>query len=143
MTSTDSFVGGKSKAEIKLVRRRGRREQGGTADHRHGRGSPAAALGRRFFSPGSAMMAPANLSSKKAIAFKARGDGKTYQVMLFSGSFAAPRPARPSRPAHWEDHRIPLADFDGADGSGLMGVFFGGSDEAGPFELYIDDVRFE
>ena len=32
------------------------------------------------------MMQPANLSSKKAISFRARGDGKTYSIMTFSMS---------------------------------------------------------
>src|SRR5262249_28875017 len=97
-----------------------------------------------FFSPGPFPMAPANLSSRKAITFRARGDGKTYQVMIFS-SASGGAPPRPSfhAGAAWEEHGFRFADFDGADSSGLMGVFFGGGDEPGPFELRIDDVRFE
>jgi hypothetical protein len=36
-----------------------------------------------------------------------------------------------------------LKDFDGCDGNGLTGLFFGGGAEAGPFELRIDGVRFD
>ena len=42
-----------------------------------------------------------------------------------------------------EPHRFELKEFDGCDGSGLMGVFFGGGPATGPFELLIDEVRFE
>jgi len=37
-----------------------------------------------MFSPGPAPMAPVNLSSRKAIGFWAKGDGQTYQVMIFA-----------------------------------------------------------
>ena len=89
-------------------------------------------------------MAPANLSSKTAIRFRAKGDGKTYQVVLFSAASGG-APARRNFPAgaDWSEHRFPLKDFDGADGTGLMGVFVGGGDAVGPFELLIDDVRFD
>jgi hypothetical protein len=144
MVSTDAFVGGKSKAELKLVPGGAHDSKGalritGTIEDR-----PQPRWAGAFFSPGPFPMAPANLSSKKAIAFRAKGDGKTYQVMIFS-SASGGAPARRSfqAGATWEEHRFQLADFDGADGSGLMGVFFGGGDEPRPFELLIDDVRFE
>jgi len=37
-----------------------------------------------MFSPGPTPMAPVNLSARKAIQFWAKGDGQTYQLMLFS-----------------------------------------------------------
>ncbi|MBW3542037.1 MAG: hypothetical protein KY476_17345 [Planctomycetes bacterium] len=43
----------------------------------------------------------------------------------------------------WKQHRYELKAFDGADGRGVTGLFFGSGAEAGPFELLIDDVRFE
>jgi imidazolonepropionase-like amidohydrolase len=142
--STDAFVGGKSKAEMKLVPGGANHSKGalritGTIEDR-----PQPRWAGAFFSPGPAPMAPANLSSKKAIAFRARGNGQSYQVMLFS-SAAGRAPARRSFKAggEWEEYRFKFAEFDGADGSGLMGVFFGAGDQAGPFELLIDDVRFE
>ena len=34
----------------------------------------------------------------------------------------------------WQQHRFELKDFDGCDSRGLMGIFFGGGTEVGPFE---------
>jgi hypothetical protein len=97
-----------------------------------------------MFSPGAAMMQPANLSAKKAISFRAKGDGKTYSIMTFSMSGGFSR-AEKSFVAgkEWQKHRFELKDFNGCDGTGFMGLFFGGGPETGPFELWIDDVRFD
>jgi hypothetical protein len=97
-----------------------------------------------FFSPGAAMMQPANLSSKKAISFRAKGDGKTYAIMTFSMSGGFSRAEKHFVAGeNWEKHPLELKEFDGCDGSGLMGIFFGGSPAIGPFELLIDDVRMD
>jgi hypothetical protein len=37
-----------------------------------------------LYSPGAAPMQPANLSSKKAISFWAKGDGKTYTLIVLT-----------------------------------------------------------
>jgi imidazolonepropionase-like amidohydrolase len=97
-----------------------------------------------LFCPGKTMMAPANLSSKKAISFWAKGDGKTYNVMLFAQSFGY-RPIQKefSAGGEWKLYRMAIKDFSGCDGTDIMAVFFGGSPAAGAFELQIDDVRFE
>jgi imidazolonepropionase-like amidohydrolase len=144
MVSTDSFVGGKSKASMKLAPggaegSKGALQIAGTIQDR-----PQPRWAGALFSPGSAMMQPANLSSKKAISFRARGDGKTYSIMTFSMSGGFSR-AEKSFVAgkEWQKHRFELKDFGGSDGTALMGVFFGGGPATGPFELLIDDVRFE
>jgi hypothetical protein len=43
----------------------------------------------------------------------------------------------------WQSHRFELKDFDGCETSALMGVFIGASPQTGPYELQIDDVRFD
>ena len=142
--STDSFIGGKSQAQIQLVAggaegSRGALRISGTIEDRS---QPrwAGAL----FSPGAGMMAPANLSSKKAIAFRARGDGKTYSIMTFSmsGGFARAEKTFVAG-KDWKLHRFQIRDFEGCDGTALMGLFLGAGPEIGPFELLIDDVRLE
>ncbi len=144
MVSTDSFVGGKSKASLKLVPGGAEGSKGALAITGTIQDRPQPRWAGALFSPGTAMMQPANLSSKKAISFRAKGDGKTYSIMTFSmsGGFAR---AEKSFVAgkEWQRHRFDLKDFDGCDGTGLMGLFFGGGPESGPFELLIDDVRFE
>jgi imidazolonepropionase-like amidohydrolase len=144
MVSTDSFVGGKSKATLKLVPGGAEGSKGALAITGTIQDRPQPRWAGALFSPGSAMMQPVNLSSKKAISFRARGDGKTYSIMTFSMSGAFSR-AEKSFVAgkEWQKHRFELKDFAGCDGSGLMGVFFGGGPATGPFELLIDDVRFD
>ena len=89
-------------------------------------------------------MSPADLSSKKAISFWAKGDGKPISIMIFSESRGfAPSMKTVESGKEWTRHRFELKDFDGDDGRGLLGVFFGGGAEVGPFEFRIDDVRFE
>jgi imidazolonepropionase-like amidohydrolase len=142
--STDSFVGGKSEAKIQLVAggaegSKGALKISGTIEDR-----PQPRWAGALFSPGAAMMQPANLSAKRAISFQARGDGKSYSIMTFSlsGDFARAERQFVAGKA-WEKHRFELKDFDGCDGSALMGIFFGSGPAVGPFELLIDDVRFE
>ena len=66
-------------------------------------------------------MQPANLSSKKAISFWAKGDGKTYTLMVLtesrSGSSGEP-PAMTSFVAgpEWKQYTFPFSAFD-TDGS--------------------------
>jgi len=142
--STDSIVGGKSKAEFKLVSGGAGKSKGsllvrGTIDEK-----PQPRWAGAMFSPGPAPMAPANLSAKKAITFWAKGDGKSCSIMVFARSNGyAPSIKTFVAGKEWEQHRFALKDFDGCDPGGLLGVFFGGGAEAGPFEFQIDDVRFE
>ncbi len=144
VVSTDSLVGGKSKAEIKLVAGGAGKSKGslrvrGTIDDR----APPRWAGA-MFSPGPTPMAPANLAAKKAIVFRARGDGKTCSIMVFAQSNGfVPSIKTFVAGSEWEEHRFALKDFEGCDAHGLMGVFFGGGAEAGPFDFQIDDVRFE
>ncbi len=142
--STDSFVGGKSKASLELVAggaegSKGALKIGGTIE-----GRPQPRWAGALFSPGAGMMAPANLSSKRAISFRAKGDGKTYSIMTFSMSGGFARSEKTFVAGNqWQKHRFELKDFDGCDGSALMGVFLGAGPDVGPFELRIDEVRFE
>jgi imidazolonepropionase-like amidohydrolase len=98
--------------------------------------------GAMFF-PGAAPMAPVNLSSKHALRFWARGDGRTYQVFVFSQR-RGPMPARVSFPAttEWCRITIPLAALD-LDGADLEAIFIGQLAAPGRFALAIDGVRLD
>jgi len=144
MGSTDIYVGGKSKAEFSIVPGGAEKSKGslriaGTIEDR---AQPrwAGAL----FSPGKAPMSPADLSSSKAITFWARGDGKPASIMIFAearGFAPAIKTFEPGK--EWARHRIEIKEFEGSDGKGILGLFFGGGAEVGPFAFQIDDVRFE
>jgi hypothetical protein len=143
MVSTDALRGGKSKAEVSLV--------GGARDSGHAlkiTGTIEAGPGQHWagvlFSPGAQPFAPANLSARRGISFRARGDGKPAYVMVFSqvrGFIPATKTFSAGR--EWTPVRFDWKDFDGVDGSGTLGVFIGGGARPGPFELQIDDVTLE
>jgi imidazolonepropionase-like amidohydrolase len=144
MVSTDAFMGGKSKAQIGVA-------DGGANGSAHAlriTGTIDAAVGTHWagvmFSPGAQPFAPANLSGKSGISFWAKGDGKTASVMVFSQARGfIPATKTFLAGADWKRFRYEWRDFDSLDGSGTMGIFFGGGDAPGPFELQIDEVRLE
>jgi hypothetical protein len=142
--SSDSLIGGKSKAEFKMVPGGATGSKGsmlvsGTIDAK-----ATQAWAGVMFSPGAFPMSPANLSAKKAVSFWAKGEGKPANVMLFfQANGYTPAVKRFEAGKEWKRHRFELSEFSGCDGSGLMGVFFGGTPVPGPFSFQIDEVRFE
>jgi imidazolonepropionase-like amidohydrolase len=142
--STDALIGGKSKAAMAIAPEGSAGSKGSLKVSGNVEGQTQSRWAGVMFSPGPSPMAPANLSAKKAISFWAKGDGKPASVMLFfqaNGFIPAQKPFQTGK--DWKQFRFPLADFNGCDGSGLLGVFFGGSIEPGPFSFQIDEVRFE
>lgn len=142
--STDSMMGGKSVADFKVVDGGAQNSKGALeidGEILPGYTFPWAGA---MFMPGTQPFAPANLSSKKAISFWAKGDGKTYRVMLFAASIGS-IPAWQSfeAGAEWKRYNFPLASFRGLDGHDLEGVLFSGGPEPGKFSFQIDDVRFQ
>ena len=98
--------------------------------------------GAMFF-PGPAPMVPVNLSGKRAISFWTRGDGRTYQVMLFAKSQGAmPKAESFTAGPDWTRVTIPLTDF-GIDGSDLQAIMFAELAAPGRFTFLIDEVRLE
>jgi imidazolonepropionase-like amidohydrolase len=141
--STDQLMGGSSTAEFM-------RKEGGAGGSKGAllikgniaEGSPYPWAGA-FFSPGESFMAPANLASKSALSFWAKGDGKTYSAMLFARSLGYMPSVKEfvAGPA-WERHIFTFEEF-GIEGYDIMGIFFGGGSEVGEFALEIDEVRLE
>jgi imidazolonepropionase-like amidohydrolase len=145
MVSTDSMIGGKSTAQIKIAAPGAHGSQGCLAIAGEvAAGKAPVAWAGALFSPGKAMMAAVNLSSKKSLSFWAKGEGRSYTVMIFAQSFGY-QPAQQTfiAGAEWKQFTFPLKSFNGTDGHDLMGVFFGSSPTLGKFELLIDDVRIE
>lgn len=145
VVSTDKMIGGQSTATIKIAAGGAHGSQGCldiSGEVTAGK-APVGWAGA-LFSPGKAMMAAANLSSKKSLSFWARGEGRSYTVMIFAQSFGY-QPAQQTftAGAEWNQFTFPLKSFNGTDGHDLTGVFFGSSPTPGKFELCIDDVRFE
>ena len=141
--STDEMMGGKSTAEIERVEEGAESSRGSmliTGNIVEGSQYQWAGA---FFSPGKTMMAPANLSFKKSIRFQAKGDGKTYSVMIFAQSLGfTPAMENFKSTSEWEEYTFPFEKF-GTDGSDLMGIFIGGSLEEGKFKIKVDNVRLK
>ena len=142
--STDSVAGGKSTAEMKLIAGGANGSKGalqitGTISD----ALPYAWAGA-MFSPGPAPFTPANLSRKKTLHFWARGDARTYRVMIFTTS-GGRMPAMKSFSvgSEWKGVSMPFSDFGGTDGHDIMAILFSASTEPGPFQFAIDDIRLE
>jgi imidazolonepropionase-like amidohydrolase len=70
-----------------------------------------------MYSPSSTALAPVDARVARELVFMARGDGRDYTAMLFSGEQAQSAPVVLSfKPGvEWTEIRLPLADFAGAD----------------------------
>ena len=142
--STDQLAGGKSSAKMEVV-------AGGAEGSKHAlRLTGEVAQGFAFpwsgvmFSPGPRPMAPVNLAARKAIQFWAKGDGQTYQVMIFSQRLGY-RPATQTFVAgpDWKQFTLPFASFDGIDGSDITAIVWSGGPKTGGFEFELDNIRMQ
>jgi imidazolonepropionase-like amidohydrolase len=141
--STDAMAGGASTAETVVVD--GGAE--GSAKSLAIRGTIsdkfAQAWAGAMFSPGTQVFQPANLGAKHELRFWAKGDGKTYRVLVFAESKGVvPLPQTFVAGAEWREITMPFASFGGMDGHDLMAVIFVGGTAAGTFSFQIDNVSF-
>jgi imidazolonepropionase-like amidohydrolase len=141
VVSTDQMAGGKSSATMKVV------DGGanGTAKSLETTGNVAPGLPYAWagpmFMPGAQPMAPVNFSAAKALHFWARGDGKTYHVMLFAQSKGQmPITVDFVAGADWKEYTFPFSAFEGIDGHDIMGIAFTAGPQPGPFTLRLDEV---
>jgi len=133
--TTDALVGGKSTATMEVAN--GALHVAGTLVA----GAPVQWAGAMFF-PGASPMAPANLASKKSIQFRAKGDGKTYSVLVFTTT-GGRTPALQTFLAgpEWQAVLLPLANFK-TDGHDLTGIAIVSGATPGAFALDLDDFGF-
>lgn len=105
-------------------------------------GFPFPWAGMMFF-PAAEPMQPVDLSARSELVFQVRGDGRSYNAMLFSGPSVQGMPSTLTFQAgpEWTEVRLPLADFAGADLSLLRGIAFTAGQPAGPFEFRLDHVE--
>lgn len=95
-----------------------------------------------MFSPGARAMAAANLSSKSEIVFSARGDGRVYQLMIFSQRLGFMPVSRPfTAGPEWKESVMPFTNFAGIDGADVMGMVFAATGATGDFQFQIDELR--
>jgi imidazolonepropionase-like amidohydrolase len=138
MQTTDQMAGGASVATLK-------REQGVLAVSGEIKAGFAFPWSGAMYFPATQPMQPADLSARKALVFRVRGDGRSYSAMLFSGVQMQSMPSvRPfTAGPEWTEVRIPLADFNGADLSRVRGLAFTAGQPVGAFAFQIDSVELK
>lgn len=141
VVSTDQMAGGKSTASMKVV------DGGanGTAKSLEATGDVAPGLpfawAGPMFMPGAQPMTPVDLSAAKSVHFWAKGDGKTYHVLMFSKSKGfTPLMADFTAGADWKEYSFPFSAFGGIDGHDVMGIAFTAGPQPGSFTFRIDEV---
>lgn len=144
VVTTDQFIGGKSVGTIRVA------PDGAAGSAKSllvegtvNAGSIVTWSGAMLLT-GKTPMQPADFSARKTLRFWARGDGKTYSVMLFSQRHG-PQPMTRTftAGAEWKEFVFALADFDGFDGKDLQGLAFTSASAPGSFEFRLDDVRLK
>ncbi len=96
-----------------------------------------------MFFPAQQPMQPVDFSARKELVLQVRGDGRSYQVMLFSGPSIQGMPSMQGFVAgkDWAEVRLPLSTFNGADLALLRGIAFTAGQPLGTFSFQIDQVE--
>lgn len=82
-------------------------------------------------------------SARRTLSFHARGDGRTYMLMVMGPVLdAIPAMHHFTAGPEWQEVRIPLSELGGADLQRVKVISFG-TMNPGPFRLQIDEVRIE
>ncbi|MEJ7747342.1 MAG: CIA30 family protein, partial [Luteimonas sp.] len=141
--TTDQMMGGASTVSHALV-------PGGAAGSRgaleiSGEIKPGSMFpwsGMMFF-PAAKPMQPVDFSTRKALVFWVRGDGREYNAMVFSGPSEQSMPSMQAFTAgsEWQEVRLPLDGFAGADPALLRAIAFTAGQPAGAFRFRIDRVE--
>lgn len=141
--TTDQMAGGASLVAIALVAEGAGGSRGAlevTGEVKPGFAYPWSGA---IFLPATQPMQPMDLSSRKELVFHARGDGRTYSAMLFSGPSMQGLPSTRTFVAgpQWQEVRLALADFPGADLAQLRAIAFTAGAPHGTFGFRIDRVE--
>lgn len=147
MGGGDAMNGGKSTGEIKVVSpgANGTKSALQVSGNLVTAGQPFAWSGALFW-PGAGPMRPANLSQHKAIHFWAKGDGKSYTLLMLTetrnGQNGVPAMVPFSAGPEWKEYTLPYSSFE-TDGSNITGLGFFHTKEDGAYSLQIDEVSFQ
>jgi hypothetical protein len=148
MAAGDSMNGGKSTSIVQVL-------QPGAEDTRGALqvSGEIVAAGQPFtwagvlYSPGQAPMQSVNLSGKKSSSFWAKGDGKTYTLIVLTegrsgNSGEMPAMTTFAAGSEWKQYTFPFSTFE-TDGSDLAGLGFVHAQEPGKFQFEIDELQIK
>ncbi len=147
--ASDSMNGGKSTTSFEIVQPGAENTKGAlqvSGEVVGGQPMPFTFAGA-LYSPGPSIMQPTNLSNKKAISFWAKGDGKTYTLLVLTESRSGNGGEMPAMTTftagpEWKQYTFPFSTFE-TDGSDLSGLGFIHVQEPGKFQFEIDQLEIK
>ena len=147
MAAGDSMNGGKSAASMQVVSPGADNTNGALEITGEVVAGQAFAWAGALYSPAAAPMQPVNLSGKKSISFWAKGDGKTYTLIVLTESRSGNSGELPamttfSAGPEWKQYTFPFSSFE-TDGSDLSGIGFVHVQEPGKFQFEIDQLQIK
>ncbi|HXN48623.1 MAG TPA: CIA30 family protein [Bryobacteraceae bacterium] len=139
--TADKMAGGKSEAEIKVVPGGANGSKSSLLVEGEVRPGFVFPFAGAAFYPAAKPMQPANLSGAKSIRFRAKGDGQTYRVMVYTraGGYMPGMQTFAAGP-EWAEYTFPLTAFNGTDGHDITAISFAAGPEPRKFSFQIDDV---
>jgi hypothetical protein len=144
LQSTDSIMGGKSTVELKIA-------DDGAHGSRHSlallgevaAGNAYAWSGAVLF-PAGKPFAPVDLSSKKRIAFWARGDGQTYRILFYSQKTGfIPVSQSFTCGAEWRQFTFDFDTFPSMDNTQVTAIAFSAGPKPGRFSFQLDEIELQ
>lgn len=142
--STDAMMGGASTAEMKRI--------DGGADGSAGALRVVGSISDAsqfpwagvMFCPADQVFQPYNLSANDGFSFHARGDGRTYRVLVFAETLGRiPAERTFDTTEEWAEHTFSWTDFRGIDGSDIMAIIISAGTGADSFWFEIDQFRLK
>jgi len=95
-----------------------------------------------MYVPATEMMQPVDARALGELVFRARGDGRQYAVLVFSGQAMGLPAVQSFTPGpDWGEVRLALADFAGADFATLRAIAFTAGAPDGEFSIDLDAVE--
>ena len=143
-TTSDAEMGGKSTSTLQAVEGGANGTKGSLQVNGEIKSGADFTWAGVSFVPGSGPEDPVNLSSKKAISFWAKGDGKSYTLAVMTESTSGQMPGMQPFVAgpEWKQYSFPLTAFH-TDGHDITGLAFVHAQEPGKFEFQLDEVEIK
>ncbi len=140
MGTVDSFVGGKSTVALAAGPALPDGEVPLAIAAKVAPGLPFAWAGVAFM-PGKAPMQAVDLSAARLVRFRARGDGKTYQLIAMSQGVQIPGTKSFTAGPEWTEVAVPFSELKGLDPAAVTMLGFTAGPQPGDYRFEIADVR--
>jgi len=142
--SSDSVVGGKSKATMELIKEGAAGSQGSLRVSGEVAGGSYMAWAGVMFFPGETIMAPANLSSYEGLSLWLKGTERQYALFIFTqhAGFMPAYNRMFKAGEEWQEFFFSFKEM-GLEAHDVTGIFIGAFQDAGPFWFQLDNVRLK